>query len=304
MVDFADLDQARTAWVAWMAHEKNYSLHTIENYQHDLNSFFGFLTAHFGAVPDLKKLAGLSITDFRSFLSARVRDGLAKSSLARQVSCLRSFYRFLHRTYKIENSAIAHVKTAKLSAPLPKALSVGDAKEFLEKITGGTSWTDQRDAAVVMLLYGAGLRIDEALSLKNNILPVGDLLKIIGKGSKDRMVPILPIVRQAIDDYVAVRPRTGSDYLFVGAQGKKLNAAMVQKKVRQWRVMLGLPDHVTPHAFRHSFATHLLGQGADLRVIQELLGHENLNTTQRYTFVDEEKLKNIHATAHPRAGKK
>lgn len=292
-------------WRRWIADEKQSSEHTVDAYSRDLAAFFAFLTDHLGRLPDLDDLQKLSAADFRSFLARRTDQGIAHSSLARSMSTLRNFFRFLDRTNRVSNATINAVRAPRPKPPIPKPLAEDEALDVLQAAgtLSDTPWIAARDIALLTLLYGCGLRIAEALSMNRNEVPTGESMVITGKGNKQRVVPVLPVVREAIEAYVALCPiQPGPEgALFVGARGKRLNPGVVQRQVRKLRAMLGLPDTATPHALRHSFATHLLGAGGDLRTIQELLGHASLSTTQRYTSVDAERLRAVYNQSHPRA---
>ncbi len=295
-------------WRSWIAHERRASKHTLDAYTRDLVAFFDFLTVHLGAPPDLAALGALSVADFRSFLARRVNDGLSHSSLARAMSTLRNFFRFLDRNGLAHNAAIGVVRTPKPRPPLPRPLSEDEALDVIVAAGEGgddnrTRWIGLRDAALFTFLYGCGLRIDEALQLNRADVPAADTMMITGKGGKQRVVPVLPMVIEAIATYLEACPykAPADGPLFFGARGGRLNAGVVQREMRRLRARLGLADTATPHALRHSFATHLLGAGGDLRTIQELLGHASLSTTQRYTAVDSERLIAVYRDAHPRA---
>jgi integrase/recombinase XerC len=301
----ADAAHAFATWLEWLTTERRASRHTIAAYGRDLAFFFAFLADHRGAPADLADLAQLRTGDFRAWLAARMQNGHVAASNARALSVLRNFFRWLDRRSLGHNPHLGALRTPKLPRSVPKALSVPDAAAAVESIghLSEEPWIAARDTALVMLLYGAGLRIDEALSLDRGVLPLRDSLTVLGKGRKQRVVPLLAGVREAIDDYVARCPyRPGRDgALFLGARGQRLQAGVVQAQLRKLRAWLGLPDTTTPHALRHSFATHLLAAGGDLRAIQELLGHASLSTTQRYTAVDAERLLAVYDEAHPRA---
>jgi integrase/recombinase XerC len=297
-------------WRIWMTVEKNCSDHTLDAYARDLSAFFKYLSPHLGFPPGLSDLENLTTTDFRGYLAKRHNDGLSRSSTARAVSTLRNFFKFLDRHELAHNAAIKAVKTPKLPRSIPKPLSEIEAREALNVIgeLHDTPWIAARDMAVLTLLYGCGLRISEALNLNVEDVPPGDTknsdaLVITGKGNKQRIVPVLPIVLDAIAYYLKLYPKhlKKSGPLFVGAQGNRLNAGVIQRQVRKLRALMGLPSTATPHALRHSFATHLLAGGGDLRTIQELLGHESLSTTQRYTEVDQARLIEVYRDSHPRA---
>ena len=300
-----DVIAAVDDWRRWIAHERRASPHTLEAYSRDLAVFLGFLTEHLGHPPSQDDLATLSVADFRGFLARRAGDGIAHSSLARAMSTLRNFFRFLDRTGRVRNAAIGAVRTPKPRPPIPKPLSEVEALEVIEAAgsLSPTPWIARRDAALFTLLYGCGLRIDEALGLDRGEAPGSESMVITGKGNKQRMVPVLPIVIEAIAEYLAACPYQvpADGPLFLGARGKRLNPGVVQRLMRSLRGRLGLAATATPHALRHSFATHLLGAGGDLRTIQELLGHASLSTTQRYTAVDSERLIAVYRDAHPRA---
>lgn len=303
----ADTAAAIDSWHMWLAHERRASGHTVRAYLRDLAAFLAFLGEHVGGPVSLPELRDLRTADFRAYLARRARGGLAKTSTARALSVLRSFFRHLQRNGLVENSALASVRGPRLPHSLPRPLSVPQAAAVVdaakEVSASPEPWVAKRDAAVMLLLYGAGLRIGEALSLDRRDLAGGDTLMVKGKGSKERAVPLLPIVRRAIEDYLAANPRrlAADDPLFVGVRGRRLGPRAVQAAMARLRSALALPESATPHALRHSFATHLLSGGADLRTIQELLGHASLSTTQRYTDVDEAALRAAYDAAHPRA---
>ncbi|MGH6892257.1 MAG: tyrosine recombinase XerC, partial [Dongiaceae bacterium] len=246
--------------------------------------------------------------DFRAWMAARQADGIEARSLARALSALKNLFRFLNRRGLAANGAIATLRAPKLPRAVPKPLTVGEALETVDAVASlrPVDWLGKRDAAILMLLYGAGLRIGEAISLNRRDLPMtgeARTLTVTGKGRKTRIVPLLPEIVSAARAYLAACPwgGTGSDPLFMGAKGGRLNARLIQKAMQTLRLAVGLPETATPHALRHSFATHLLGAGGDLRAIQELLGHASLSTTQRYTDVDAQHLLSVYQAAHPRA---
>lgn len=300
-----DLAAAIQSWRDWLAGERRSSPHTLDGYCRDLSAFCAFLPGHLGEEADLAALARLSVADFRAFLAARQNEGLSRSSTARLMSTLRGFFKYLDRADLVHNPAITAVKSPRPPKALPKALAAEDAMETLALASEMQEepWLAARDLALLALLYGCGLRLGEALSLTRRDAPTTDTMVITGKGNKQRMVPVLPVVRDAIADYLAQCPfhPDPDDPLFLGARGKRLNPGVVQRQVRKLRAALGLPDTATPHALRHSFATHLLAEGGDLRTIQELLGHASLSTTQRYTKVDSARLTRAYDQAHPRA---
>lgn len=306
LVSKPDLQAAVSDWLSWLEREKRVSEHTLEAYRRDLSGFLSFLSAYRGDRTDLAGLETLVLRDFRAWLAERAGRGLSNSSSARALSVLRSFYRWGERQGRFHNSQLAGLRTPKAKKPLPKALSAPDAEELLDAPALGEqpAWVLSRDRAVLLLLYGAGLRISEALGLTAADLPEDpDMpLRITGKGDKTRMVPLLPQVREALDDYQARCPfePQPEEPIFRGLRGGPLRPRIVQLLIQRLRSALGLPETTTPHALRHSFATHLLAGGADLRGIQELLGHASLSTTQRYTAVDPSGLLKAYQ-AHPRA---
>ena len=301
-----DLRQAVGRWLDWMAHQRRMAAHTLAAYRHDIAEFLAFLGRHLGETPDLAALAALRAGDFRAWLASRHGDRFARSSTARALSVVRGFFRYLEREGLASNPALALVRRPKLPEVLPKALDVAAAGELVDEVGAGvTPWIAARDTALMLLLYGAGLRIGEALSLTRAEAPrTGqDALRVTGKGDKTRIVPLLPVVTEAMERYLALLPfdRQPEDALFVGERGGPLSPRNLQLRLQVLRRQLGLPETATPHALRHSFATHLLGGGGDLRSIQELLGHSSLSTTQRYTKVDAESLLRTYRAAHPRA---
>ena len=301
-----DLATAISEWQSWLEHERRASRHTALAYGRDLAGFLDFLREHLGAVPSLAALEALGPADFRAYLAARARDGIERSSSARALSTLRSFFRFLDRRGLAKNAALAAVRTPKLPKSVPKPLSAEDAGLALERIVelAEAPWIGRRNLAILTLLYGGGLRLSEALGLTRAEAPLKPgMLSITGKGRKTRLVPVLPAVSEAVAEYVALCPHRlpAKGPLFVGVRGGPLNPRLVQRQMQQLRALLGLPETATPHALRHSFATHLLAGGGDLRSIQELLGHASLSTTQRYTAVDTKRLLAVYDRAHPRA---
>lgn len=303
LVDAA-LQKTVGQWYTQLADVKRYSPHTLSAYLTDLSAFLRFCNQHTGEEVSLAILAALSARDIRAWLATRVGENLAGTSNARALSVIRNFFRYLQKQNLLENAAVFSIKTPKRKKPIPKALSKDESLAAVSTIEtlSEEDWIAKRDTALLVLIYGCGLRIAEALSLTRRQLG-GNSLTIRGKGNKERVVPLLPVITEALDAYLAAcpYPHTATTPLFYGARGKVLNPAIFQLQIRKLRAALGLPDSVTPHAFRHSFATHLLAGGGDLRSIQELLGHASLSTTQRYTFVDKERLMQAYETAHPRA---
>mgnify|MGYP002631017612 CR=1 FL=1 len=299
------LRDATGEWAAWLRNEKRASPNTLSAYGRDLTEFLDFLALHLGGPLTLEKLSALRVGDFRAWLAARANRGLARSSTARALATLRGFFRRLERRDLAHNAAITTLRTPKVPKSVPKALSPDEALRVIDATAdmAAEPWVAKRDAAIMVLLYGAGLRIGEALALNRCDAPAGPAMRITGKGNKERVVPLLPVVVDAISEYLGACPHalTQKGPLFVGKRGKRLQPSQLQATMRGARRALGLPETATPHALRHSFATHLLAGGGDLRTIQELLGHASLSTTQRYTAVDMARLAEVYAAAHPRA---
>lgn len=303
----ADLDRSITDWLDHLARDRDYTDKTREAYQRDLDQFTAFLRGHLGHPPCLGDMSVLTVKDFRAFMSARRKAGIAGRSLARTLSALRSFFRWLEQNEIAKNRAILQVMRPKVPHSLPKPLTVDKASDLVAPASHGDkdAWIAARDTAVLLLLYGAGLRISEALSIRVEDAPTRerDVARIVGKGGKERLVPILPVAIEAIDAYRALcpYPLAPDQPLFLGARGGPLSPRIIQLVIERLRDALGLPHNATPHALRHSFATHLLSAGADLRQIQELLGHASLSTTQIYTEVERDRLLAVYDAAHPRA---
>lgn len=300
--------QAIKSWQSWMLDERRYSRHSVDGYTHDLDGFLRFMKGHLGYLPGLTDLAALSIMDFRSYLAKRQEDGRESTSTARAMSTLRNFFRFLEQRELLSNPTIHTIRTRPVPKSIPRALTIEDALSVVATVgeLSDEAWVGKRDQALLSVLYGCGLRIGEAIALNCSDVPgrsSNDMMRIIGKGNKQRLVPVLPVVRDLLSTYLQLRPFPIREMepLFVGVRGARLNAGVAQRQVRQLRAMLGLPESFTPHALRHSFATHLLGGGGDFRTIQELLGHASLSSTQRYTEVDSVRLSSVYDAAHPRA---
>ena len=322
------LIQTIDRWKEWLGVERNYSIHTLNAYCLDLKDFFNFLCGYLGEKNNdekeyktsLKDLENLDVTNFRAYLAwrngnTRKRRNGKKSrpsrlSTARALSTLRNFFLFLEKEDILYNQSIQKIRTPKLPKSVPKPLSIAEANDAL-RIFGtlqnssqdSENWVCNRDVALMTLLYGCGLRISEALQLNVRDVPTEGSLVVSGKGNKQRLVPILPVVLDTIGKYLSscafkLKP---NDPLFVGLRGNRLNPGVAQSQMRKVRAIMNLPKSATPHAFRHSFATHLLGRGGDLRTIQELLGHVSLTTTQRYTEIDSEHLLKVYRNSHPRS---
>ena len=297
---------ARKDWLEQLQKTRRVAKLTVEAYERDSRQFLSFLCQHLGHIPDISDLSRLRVADMRSFLAYRRNMGVGSRSLGRGLAGIRSFFNFLTRAGLADVPAARIVRTPKQPKSLPKPLNIADALHIVDKKTqlDDEPWVASRNAAILTLCYGCGLRISEALSLtpadfsdKN-----ATSIYVTGKGGKTRLVPVIPAVHEAIDDYFSCCPfiLPADQPLFRGVRGGKLQRAIVERAVQQLRSSLGLPDSVTPHALRHSFATHLLSRGGDLRTIQELLGHASLSTTQIYTGVDTDRLMEVYKKAHPR----
>ncbi len=293
-----------TAWTASLANSRRLSPLTVKAYAATLHRFLGFVAGHIGGPVSATTLSALSLADFRAYLAARRGDGLVNASVAREIAALRTFFAFARR-HGVRDDGLSGLATPKRAARVPRPVAPGDARALIDDIGEAASapWVAARDTAVLLLLYGAGLRIAEALALTGSILPLGATLVVTGKRAKTRVVPLLPVVRDGIEAYVRLCPWpiAASAPLFRGVRGGALDAAIVRRAMAAARAGLGLPASATPHALRHSFATHLLARGADLRSIQELLGHASLSSTQVYTAVDAAHLLDVYRHAHPRA---
>ncbi|HET6534739.1 MAG TPA: tyrosine recombinase XerC [Sphingomicrobium sp.] len=291
-------------WGAYLRHDRRRSQHTVRAYVATAHRLIDFLGRHRGEEILAAGLLDISAVDLRAFLAERRAQGLGASSAARELSGVRAFLTYVAEQQG-KNARLPRTRAPRRPRTLPRPVSPDEAVELAENASEGASapWIGARDLAILLLLYGAGLRVAEALSLSAQMLPIGTTLRVTGKRSKMRIVPIVPAVRQAIDDYVRQCPYrlSGDVPLFVGARGGPLNPDLVRRAVAAGRRRLGLPDTLTPHALRHSFATHLLARGADLRALQELLGHASLSSTQIYTAVDAARLLDVYRHAHPRA---
>lgn len=302
----AEVERAVAAWLAHLRHERGHAEKTLEAYARDVRQFLSFLARQLGHPPCLADLARLDLKAFRGFLASRRRTGTVSRSLARSLSALRQLFRWLEAQALIDNRAILQLAMPKVPHSVPKPLTVAKAADVVDRGPAAElDWVHARDAAVLLLLYGSGLRIAEALSLKVKDVPTAgrDVLRIKGKGGKERLVPVLPVVRAAVERYMALcpYPLESDAALFRGAKGGPLSPRIIQLAMQHLREALDLPPTATPHALRHSFATHLLSAGGDLRQIQELLGHASLSTTQAYTEVDRDRLLNVYDAAHPRS---
>ncbi len=294
-------------WIAYLRDERRFAANSVEAYERDVAAFLGFLQGHLGGEPSGRDLATLEPRDLRAYLAHRRQgpDALADRSISRALAAIRSFYRYLERRHGLANARLSLVRGPKLKRPLPRPVSEKAARELIAEAEEDSSeaWIGARDAALITLVYAAGLRISEALALSGRDLPLPEVLRIVGKGGKERIVPLLAAAREAVSRYAEICPFAlqGEATLFRAARGGAMSPRMAQALMQRLRMRLGLPSSATPHALRHAFATHLLAAGADLRAIQELLGHESLSTTQGYVDVEAKKILQAYARAHPRA---
>jgi integrase/recombinase XerC len=294
-------------WIAHLRDERRFAANSVEAYERDVAAFLGFLQGHLGGEPSSQDLAQLEPRDLRAYLAHRRQgpDALADRSISRALAAIRSFYRYLERRHGVANARLALVRGPKLKRPLPRPVSEGAARDLIVEArdAAGQEWVGARDAALITLLYAAGLRISEALALNGGDLPLPEMLRVVGKGGKERIVPLLPAAREAVERYAELCPfaLTEDTPLFRAIRGGALSPRMAQDLMQRLRGRLGLPSSATPHALRHAFATHLLANGGDLRAIQDLLGHESLSTTQTYASVEAKKILQLYRRAHPRA---
>jgi integrase/recombinase XerC len=295
-------------WLSALTHERRASPHTLRAYEDDVSRFIAFLREHRGGDVTVSVLADVSPADVRAFITQRRKEGLGARGVHRALSAVRNFFRYLARENILDNPAARMVRTPRLPKTLPRPLSKKDAGRALQhaaelrKEHPNAAWIAARDAALLTLLYGAGLRISEALGLKRRDAPLTDSLVILGKGRKERVIPVLPEIRAQIDRYAELRPpaKSPDEPLFISRRGKAMSAREAQALMQRLRGRLGLSERATPHALRHSFASHLLDGGADLRSVQELLGHASLSTTQTYTQIETKRLMQVYQKAHPR----
>ncbi|QGZ96911.1 Tyrosine recombinase XerC [Terricaulis silvestris] len=294
-------------WIAHLRDERRFAANSTEAYERDVSAFLDFLQSHLGGEPDAQALAELEPRDLRAYLAFRRQgpDALGDRSISRALAAIRSFYRYLERRHSVTNARLSLVRGPKLKRPLPRPVSEAAARDLISEAqtAAGEEWIGARDAALVTLLYAAGLRISEALALDGGDRPLPEMLRVVGKGGKERLVPLLAAARQAVERYAELCPfaLTEDAPLFRAARGGAMSPRMAQALMETLRGRLGLPSSATPHALRHSFATHLLANGGDLRAIQDLLGHESLSTTQAYTSVETQKILQSYRRAHPRA---
>lgn len=300
------MDRLIKDWKNSLSSEKNFSKYTVSSYAIDLNYFIDFISKHLGTDCTFDLLEKISIQDFRSWLAFRKKNNYAFSSTTRALAAVKNFFKYLIKFYHLKNKAIFNLKSPKLSKHLPKALNESQTLSSLNLSLDAKQelWIHLRDKALLYVLYGCGLRISEALSLKLKDLSK-NFFSITGKGNKQRIIPIIPIIIDQITKYIKECPYSLKevDFVFVGKQGKPLNPGVYQRHIRKLRNQLNLPETTTPHAFRHSFATHILTNGGDLRSIQELLGHQDLTTTQKYTKIETNHLLDIYKKSHPYGNK-
>lgn len=299
---------ARDAMAGWLDAQtalKGASQNTIDAYGRDVANFLAFITGYKGEAQGIGPLSTLSVRDMRAWMAAGRADGISPRSMARKLSAVKSFIRWLSDREGFDPTAVLSARAPKFPRKLPRPLAEDAARDMISQVElqSDQGWIGARDSAVMTLLYGCGLRISEALSLKGSDAPLAEVIRITGKGGKERIVPVVPVARRAVQDYLRLCPWPVEPDapLFRGKRGGALAPRMVQKVTEQARMQLGLPASVTPHAMRHSFATHLLNAGGDLRAIQELLGHASLSTTQNYTGVDTVRLLEVYDSTHPRA---
>jgi len=300
-----DLQNVLMRWQDWLRFEKHVSPHSFRAYCSDVTQFIHFVVQHHGALPSINSLSEIGIRDFRAWMSRRAMDGASNASRARALSGLKSFLKWMDQKGIMHNPAIDIVRNPKLPHKLPRPLHQTQAKAVIETANAmaKNDWLGQRDRALFTLLYGCGVRINEALSLNIEHMPRDGVLQVLGKANKQRQVPVLNEVTATLESYLAAcpYPPIAKRALFLGARGGRLSQGVAQKAMRTLRGALDLPSNTTPHALRHSFATHLLENGANLREIQKLLGHSSLSTTQRYTEINAKELIRVYKAAHPRA---
>lgn len=299
-----DFSDALLQWDRYLRNEKVVSKHTIRAYQTDLQHFVQFLSQHLGGSPSLNALSEVALQDFRGWLARKAGEGASARSRARALSGIKNFLSFLDKRGIMHHASVSLLGTPKIPKTLPKAISQNQAKELIDLsvFEEASDFTERRNQMIFLLLYGCGLRISEALDLNIGDIPGNDgFWRIMGKGRKERLVPTLPIITKTLEKYLCEHPYSEEreSPLFIGVKGKRLNQGMAQKALRQIRVSYGFPETLTPHALRHSYATHLLAEGANLREIQELLGHASLSSTQIYTDVENSQLMDIHKKTHP-----
>ena len=290
------------SWSEYLLNARGNSANTVNNYRRDVLKFVKFSLKHRDQILTRDDIEHISLTDFRSWLAFERNQGLKPQSLARSLSGLKNFFIWVEKNYGIENSNISSLKSAKIQKPLPRPIPTEKIQKFLDLISIDNTkpWINARNLAIILLMYGCGLRISEALSIDSGYSFIDEFILIKGKGGKERQVPILPLVRNAIKDYLDKHnpSKRQTRFLFIGENGKKLSPKVIQNLVAKVRVSIGLPESITPHAFRHSFASHLLENGANLRSLQKLLGHSSLSSTQIYTKVTAKRLLEVYNKSH------
>ena len=309
MIDAAISEESAAAllprWLAWLEHGRRRSPHTLRAYATSVGQFLAFLGPHLGGPPLARALGALERADFRAFLAARLTAGVEQASIARDVAAIRDFFGWAAANAGVECVGLAALKSPRVPRRAPRPLSMPEAARVMAVIgdAAATPWIAARDTAIALLLYGCGMRVAEVLSIPGGALPLGEALQVTGKRGRTRVAPLLPAVREGVATYARLCPwpLARNEPLFRGTRGGALESGQVRLSMRRVRAALGLPASATPHALRHSFASHLLARGADLRAIQELLGHASLSSTQIYTEVDAARLIDIYAHAHPRA---
>jgi integrase/recombinase XerC len=302
-----DLEYEYNNWLNYLSNIKKLSQNSVVSYKNDLSKFFIFFQDYIEKNIGLKEIERIKISEFRSFLTYRRNSEISSNSIARNISALKSFFRFLIKNNKIKESSVFNLKSPKLKKSLPRPINVDLAIQVIKQAEEieDEKWIGLRNKAILILLYGCGLRISEALSLNYDDVQNEDHILIKGKGEKERIVPMMPYIKKGIENYLEACPKEiiSGEALFIGKRFSRLSPRIIQYALEKIRTALSLPETATPHALRHSFATHLLDSGGDLRTIQELLGHSSLSTTQKYTKVETSKLLDIYKKSHPLAKK-
>ena len=302
-----DLEYEYNNWINYLSNIKKLSQNSVVSYKNDLSKFFIFFQDYIEKNIGLKEIESIKISEFRSFLTYRRNSEISSNSIARNISALKSFFRFLIKNNKIKESSVFNLKSPKLKKSLPRPINVDLAIQVIKQAEEieDEKWIGLRNKAILILLYGCGLRISEALSLNYDDVQNEDHILIKGKGEKERIVPMMPYIKKGIENYLEACPKEiiSGEALFIGKRFSRLSPRIIQYALEKIRTALSLPETATPHALRHSFATHLLDSGGDLRTIQELLGHSSLSTTQKYTKVETSKLLDIYKKSHPLAKK-
>ena len=302
-----DLEYEYNNWLNYLSNIKKLSQNSVTSYKNDLSKFFIFFQDYIEKNIGLEEIESIKISEFRSFLTYRRNSEISSNSIARNISALKSFFRFLIKNNKIKESSVFNLKSPKLKKSIPRPINVDLAIQIIKQAEEieDEKWIGLRNKAILVLLYGCGLRISEALSLNYDDIQNEDHILIKGKGEKERIVPMMPYIKRGIENYLEACPKEiiSGEALFIGKRFSRLSPRIIQYALEKIRTALSLPETATPHALRHSFATHLLDSGGDLRTIQELLGHSSLSTTQKYTKVETSKLLDIYKKSHPLAKK-